>query len=370
MLTRFLSFILITCAALGTHAHAAEELEPLRLAVIGLDHGHVEGVLWNAMNRDDLTIVGMYDPNPALFEKYRVKYGLDPAWFSTDLEQMLDRAKPEAASVMTPISEHLAAVEACAPRGVHTLLEKPLAYDLEDARAIASLAQEHDVLALTNFETSWYASVRTAHAIVDSDDDLRVSRVVFRHGHKGPREIGCSEEFLDWLTDPEKNGGGAIVDFGCYGAGIMTWLMGNQRPTSVSAVTQQLKPEIYPDVDDDATIILSYPSATAVIQASWSWTHDNKEMDIHASGLSLHAGKWDTLSLRSADAQPTAQPIIPKPKHLENEWTYLRSVVRGECAIDPLSSIETNLIVAEILDAARRSARSGERIVLDEDSDS
>ncbi|MCA9303047.1 MAG: hypothetical protein KC996_02890, partial [Phycisphaerales bacterium] len=110
---------------------------------------------------------------------------------------------------------------------------------------------------------------------------------------------------------------------------------------------------------DDATIILTYPAATAVLQASWAWTHDNKEMDIHATGMSLHAGKWDTLQIRTPDAKPTPQPIIPKPKHLENEWTYLRMVVRGECAIDPLSSIETNLIVAEILDAARESASGG-----------
>ena len=89
-------------------------------------------------------------------------------------------------------------------------------------------------------------------------------------------------------------------------------------------------------------------------------------MDIHATGMSLHAGKWDTLQLRSPDSKPTAQPIIPKPKHLENEWSYLRMLVRGECAIDPLSSIETNVIVAEILDAARRSAKSSETIYLDE----
>lgn len=363
MLTRLFPFILLACSMLGSHAHAAETL---RLAVIGLDHGHVEGALWNAMNREDLTIVGIYDPNPALFEKYKEKYGLDPAWFSTDLGLMLDETKPEAASVMTPISDHLAVVQACAPRGVHTLLEKPLAFNYDDAKKMAALAEEHGVLVLTNFETSWYASVRTAQAIVGSDDDLNINRVIFRHGHKGPKEIGCSEEFLDWLTDPEKNGGGALTDFGCYGAGIMTWLMDNQRPISVTAVTQHLKPEVYPDVDDDATIILTYPTATAVIQASWAWTHDNKEMDIHATGMSLHTEKWDMLSLRTPDAKPTPQPVIPKPKHLENEWTYLRMVVRGECEIDPLSSIETNLIVAQILDAARDSAASGRVVRLDD----
>ena len=66
-------------------------------------------------------------------------------------------------------------------------------------------------------------------------------------------------EFLAWLNDPKLNGGGALYDFGCYGADLMTWLMDGQRPISVTATTQQIKPDIYPRVDDEATIILTYP---------------------------------------------------------------------------------------------------------------
>jgi predicted dehydrogenase len=39
---------------------------------------------------------------------------------------------------------------------------------------------------------------------------------------------GCSKEFTNWLTDPIQNGED-IVDFGCYGANIMTWLMDGQN---------------------------------------------------------------------------------------------------------------------------------------------
>ena len=88
-------------------------------------------------------------------------------------------------------------------------------------------------------------------------------------------------EFLSWLTDPEKNGAGALFDFGCYGANLMTWLMNNQRPTSVTAVTQTIKPNIYKQVDDEATIIMEYPSAQAIIQASWNWPYSRKDMEIY-----------------------------------------------------------------------------------------
>jgi len=193
--------------------------------------------------------------------------------------------------------------------------------------------------------------------MVDDGTMSPIRRMVFRHGHKGPKEIGCQSEFLNWLTDPAQNGGGALVDFGCYGAVLSTWLMNGQRPTSVTASATTLKPHVYPNVDDDATIIVTYPTATATIQASWAWTHDNKEMDLHTERGSIHAGKWNELAIRSPDQPLHTLKPTPKPADLENEWTYLRMVVRGQTPIDPLSSLELNVIAVEILDAARLSIK-------------
>lgn len=349
-------------------AHTADDKPPLRLVVIGLVHGHVEGVLWNARERADLEIVGVYEPDRALFDKYKAKYGLEDSLYFDDLDRMLTETRPEAASVMTSVRGHLDAVRACAERGVHALVEKPLAFTTADADEMARLAKEHGVLVLTNYETSWYASVRTAARLAGESGG--VTRAVFRHGHRGPREIGCSEEFLAWLTDPEENGGGAIVDFGCYGANIMTWLMDGRMPDTVFATTNQIKPGVYPRVDDDATITLTYEGrATAVLQASWAWTHDNKDADLYTPGGSYHAGKWDALMSRRPDTDPVAAKVDERASHLRDEWTYLRHVVRGECAVDPLSSLENNLIVGRILDAARESARTGRAVRLREASD-
>jgi predicted dehydrogenase len=333
----------------------SKETGPLRIGIIGLVHGHVEGLLWQASQRTDIKIVGIAEPDRALFDRLAAKYKLDATLYHATTTAMLDAAKPEAVSVMSSIKDHLPAVEACAPRGVHLLLEKPLAFSTSDAERFEALAREHRVLILTNFETSWYASVREAKRLVESGERAPIRRMVFRHGHKGPEEIGCTPEFLAWLTDPAQNGGGAIVDFGCYGAVLSTWLMNGQQPTSITASVSTLKPKIYPLVDDDATIILTYPTATAVIQASWAWTHDNKEMDVYTERGSIHAAKWDELQTREENAPPQSLKPQPKPAHLENEWTYLRNVVRGECEVDPLSSLEFNVIVAEILDEARRA---------------
>ncbi len=331
----------------------------LRLAIISTTHDHVHNPFRYAReNPEQVQIVGVYEPDRVRFDRFAKWYGLDPSLRYDDLDRMLDETLPEAASVMTSPREHLVAVQACAPRGIHLLVEKPLAFESEAAERMAALARQHGVLLLTNYETSWYASVRTAHHAVHLGELAPVRRMVFRHGHRGPREIGCSEEFLAWLTDPDENGGGAITDFGCYGAILATWLMDGRAPDRVVASTGRFKPDVYPHVDDDATIVLTYPDATAVIQASWCWTHDVKEMDVYTEKGSIHARKWNDLAVRNPDQAPRKLDPLDKPDHLENEWVYLRKVIRNQCPVDPLSSLEMNLVATQILDAARESARA------------
>lgn len=339
-----------------TTTRLSTQTGPLRIGVVGLVHGHVEGLLGPASQRTDLRIVGVYEPNRALFDRLAKKYKLDPSLYHASLNEMLDAARPEVVSVMTSTKDHRLAVEACAPRGVHVFVEKPLAFSNEDARRIDQLARQHGVLVLTNFESSWYASIREVKRMLDSGEMTGVRKMIFRHGHKGPQEIGCSPEFLAWLTDPEENGGGALVDFGCYGAAIATWFMNGERPSRVVASATTLKPGTYARVDDDATIVLTYSSATAVVQASWAWTHDTKEADVYTERGSIHAGKWDGLYVRDENGPPKTAKPAPRPPHLEDQWTYLRKVVRGECQVDPLSSLELNLIVVDVLHQARQSA--------------
>ena len=53
-------------------------------------------------------------------------------------------------------------------------------------------------------------------------------------------------------------------------------MLKGQTPTSVSCIAKQTKPDRYPNVDDDTTIILEYPNKQVVIQASWNWSHNEK----------------------------------------------------------------------------------------------
>jgi predicted dehydrogenase len=283
-----------------------------------------------------------------------------------DLDEMLQKVHPQAVLVYTNTYDHRRVVEICARHGVPVVMEKPLAVSLEDALAIAKAADAGKIQVLVNYETSWYRSNHAAYDLVHEGALGDVRKVVVHDGHYGPKEIGVEPEFLAWLTDPKLNGGGALFDFGCYGAGLMTWLMNGQRPKTVTAVTQQLKPEIYSRVDDDATIILTYPKAQAIIQASWNWPFDRKDMEVYGQRGYVITVKRDDIRVRrggkdSQEEQLAAKPVAPP---YDNELSYVRAVIADGAKPDALSSLETNVTVTEILDAARRSAAEGKTVRL------
>lgn len=341
---------------------------PLRVVLLGLTHGHVNGFL-RALDPNLLQLAGIWDPDPALGASYIARYGLDPALFSTDLPALLDSARAEAAWVFTDTRAHLAMVAACAPRGLHVIVEKPLAINLDHARRMASLAAEHRVHLLTNLETTWYGSLHETRRLAIAEGKLgRLTKIVSHFGHPGPAEIGVPPEFLDWLTDPERNGGGASADFGCYGANLLTWLLAGQRPLAVTAVFQTHKPATYPRVEDDATIIVHYPGLQGIIQASWDWSFSRKDLAVYGEQgeiRTLDSSRYFARFDRRAD--PAAAPLTaaPLPPELAGPLPYFTAVLRGR--LDPagsLSSLDNNLLAVEILDAARQSAASGQTVFL------
>jgi predicted dehydrogenase len=343
----------------------AAESQPLEVAIAGLVHGHVEGFFANSIHRPDIHIVAISDPDRGLFDRYAAQFKFDPPLYHPDLEEMLRSTKPQAVLVYSSTFDHRKIVELCAKLRIPVMMEKPLAASLEDAQAIARAAREGNIQVLVNYETSWYPSNRAAYELVHAGAIGDIRKVVVHDGHQGPKEIGVSPEFLKWLTDPKLNGGGALFDFGCYGADLMTWLMNGEKPLSVAAVTQQIKPETYPRVDDEATIILVYPKAQAIVQASWNWPFDRKDMEVYGRTGYAITVRRDALKVRRAGEKE--EQLIPAHKlasPYDDSLTYLRAVVLDGLKPDVLSSLETNLIVTEILDAARQSAATGKTVNL------
>jgi predicted dehydrogenase len=364
-MNRLLPLALIA-SALATHAQS-QGGKPLRVAIAGLNHGHVSGFLNNANRRAaDITIVAVWDPDKTLLEKYAASNHFTSDQLFSDLDKMLDTVKPEAVATFTDTYSHLRVVEAGTARHIPVMMEKPLAVDMKQARAMQQASARTNTPVFVNYETTWYRSHGEIWNLLhEQKAGGEIRRMVAMDGHQGPKEINVQPEFFAWLNDPAKNGAGALFDFGCYGANLMTWMMDNQRPLKVTALTQTDKPAIYTHVDDEATVLLEYPKAQGIIQASWNWPVGRKDFEVYAAtGYAIATG-GDNLRVRLQGAKAEESRTPPALKAQEaDSISYLIGVARGQFKASGLSSLENNLVVIEILDAARESARSGRTITL------
>lgn len=349
---------------------------PLRVAIIGLEHGHVSGFLnggsalvpaGGALHRPDVEVVAVVEPRRDLFDQYSRRLQLPATLYFTNIAEMAAKVHPEAALVFTSTFGHTAAVEECARHGIHVMMEKPMAVSYKDALAIANAAKTNHVHVVVDYETTWYASNKAAHEISSEGSEIGpIRKVIVRDGHPGPKLIHVQPEFFAWLTDQKLSGGGALYDFGCYGADLMTWLMHGETPQSVTAVTEQLQPDVYPHVNDEADVMLTYKNAIAILQGSWNWPFNVKDMDVFGQTGYVKTIERDRIEVRrkgESAGQVTQAGAVAAP--YDDPLHYFSAVIRGDIQEDgDLSSLQTNVTVSEILDAARQSARTGRSVRL------
>jgi predicted dehydrogenase len=354
--------LVIACTPLSR----AQSDQPVHVVIVGLEHGHVDGFLHAFPRQHDAELVGIVDADSALRDKAEKNFHLDHSLFYSTLDEAIAAKHPQAVLVYTSVGDHRRVIEAAAAHGLDVMVEKPLTISVADALAIRKAAREHHIQVLVNYETTWYSSNKAVMDMVSEGKLGEVRKVVVHDGHEGPKEIGVQPEFLKWLTDPALNGAGALYDFGCYGADLMTVMMHGEAPISVTAVAQTDKPDIYPHVDDDATIILRYPHTQTVLMPSWNWTFSRKDMEVYgtkAYAIAVNATQVKTrTSERGAEEETTATPLAPPE---DTSLHYLAAVVRKQ--LDPkgdLTGLDTNMVVVQILDAARHSAAEGKTIML------
>lgn len=344
--------------------------EALNIGIIGLTHAHV-GWVFDSEKRGDITIAGIVEPNMELARRYSEQNHFSMDIVYPTLAAFLEAKQPIAVAGFGDIYGHLEIVEACAPLGIHVMVEKPLAVNLEHARKMEALAKRHEIHLLTNYETTWYPTNHKAYELLNTERRIGdIRKVVVRDGHRGPKKIGVSQEFLDWLADPVLNGGGAVIDFGCYGANLLTWLMNGERPSKVTALTQQFQAENNPKVDDEAIILLTYENSNAIIQASWNWPIGRKDMEIYGLTGAIYSDNRHDLRLRLPVGYDgfteEKMKLEERPVPYNDPFVFFSAVINDEIVLAPfdLSSLENNMLVTEILDAAIRSANSNQSVIL------
>jgi len=338
-----------------------------RVAIVGLDHDHVWELLHYIAAEPEAELVAIADAHPDLVDKAKAQVSGSVKFFPGYVE-MLDQAKPEAVFITTENDKHLEILRECSKRHINVSTEKPMATNAADALTMEQLGENSGIKLMVNYWNAWTASTQEMHRRVQSDELGTIKKILVQYGHQGPKEIGISKEFGDWLYNPTKNGGGAIMDFGCYGAEMALLLRG--RPMRVYATARKLKTDQRNRVDDDATILLDYPDATAVIEASWDWSYGMDRTYVFGTKGSLLSTRTDLFQRTASAPAPSTTPdgehltLASVPHEMSNPIAYMIDCIRNNKPVaDPLSA-KMNVQVMEIVDAARESARTGKPVDL------
>lgn len=337
----------------------------VRLAIIGLDHDHVWGILKDIAKEPQAELVAIADPHPDLVQKAKAQVPPRVKFYS-DYVKMLDATKPEAVIVTTETDRHLDILRACAQRHINYSTEKPMATNARDAQEMARLAGQAGIKLMVNYWNAWVAPTHDLFHRVHNGELGPVQKIIVQYGHQGPKEIGVSREFAAWLYDPVKNGGGALMDFGCYGAEWALWLKG--RPTRVFATSEKLKTQQKNRVEDDATIVLEYPDGVAILEPSWDWPYNMDRVQVFGPKGSLLATQQQLFSRPAGadDFPPEGKPVAlaAVPHETSNPISYLVDCIRHSKPIENPLAAPLNVQVVEILDAARESIRTGRAVEL------
>ena len=331
-----------------------------KIAVIGLVHSHVWGHLPKMIHGDTAKLVGIAEPNPDLVAEAK-KAGANVPFFD-DYNKMLDQVKPDIVWAFVENNRHLEIVKACAPRKIQVMFEKPLASTFKEASEIRDLARKHDIQVMTNYQMAWWPANYTAKAEADSGAIGKVWRLRGIVGHGGPGSEGARNRyFFDWLTDPVKNGAGALMDFGCYNALWSLWYLGH--PERVYAQVNHLRPERFPKVEDNADITLSYPNGVGIFEASWDLPRSYQDLEVFGrdgGSLYMQNGKVD---LRKGKESKELK-IDSLPPDRAEPIAYMVSCIRDHKPIEGLTALDINVDVVEIIEAAKESVKTGRSVSL------
>jgi predicted dehydrogenase len=347
---------LVSLLSLGLPLAAQE----YKIAVVGLVHSHVWGHLGRMVAGEQAKLVGIAETEPELIEAAK-KRGATNVTFYSDYKKMLDETRPDIVWAFVENNRHLEIVQACAPRKINVVFEKPLASSYKDALAIQKLARQHGIQVMTNYQMAWWPANYAAKAAVDAGDIGKIYRLRGIVGHGGPgAPTGTNKYFVAWLYDPVKNGAGALMDFGCYNALWSLWYKG--RPDTVYTTVQHLRPDLYPKVEDNATMVLSYKDAVGIFEGSWNLPRSFQDLEIYSHDGSVYLKNGKVEIQKGKEVREL--PLTPLPKEQSEPIAFMVNSLRNKKPIEGLTALDINVGVVEIIEAAKMSLATGKAVPL------
>ena len=335
--------------------------QPLRVGVAGLSHDHVWHELgcWKALPDAALVAAGEARPEPR--ERFTRDFPDLPIY--ADWREMLhaEGANLDIVQIAAPNNQHADITEACAKLGLHVITEKPMAATVEQANRMVAACEAANVRLFVNWPTQWQPAHQEMERRILAGDIGDVRYFKYRSAHNGPKEIGCSPAFYEWLYDEQQNGAGALMDYCCYGAAMCARFLG--QPEKVTGLRGVFAKD-YPLPDDNAIIAMQYAHAFGVAEASWTQTVG------YATANPVAYGSGGSIALLGGNVvltQPGKLPetIVPPPivAPFRNAPEYFIHCLHGE----PFSGVgapDVSRIAQEILSAGLRAADTGQTQIL------
>jgi len=338
-------------------------MDKLRLGVIGLVHDHVWKILNDLQELKNVKITCASDVNTPLLVKAK-EFGVKNTYKS--YQQLLSEEKLDAVLIYTENSRHMSVTELAAEKDLHVMVEKPMAANLQQAERMLQASRKNGIKLMINYPTAWYPSFREAYKQANQQSIGRIYQVRYRAAHEGPKEIGCSPYFYEWLYNRELNGAGVFMDYCCYGVNLCRWLLGVPEKTFALGGTYVRD---YLRVEDNAILLMDYSKAMGIAEASWSQIGEGipprYTLIINASEGVIAAGK----ELRIYTAKKKQWNIIESSPLQKGEQTAVEHFITCILEDKPLMDLVSptfNFEVQGILEAGLISMREHRAISLNE----
>lgn len=336
---------------------------PLRIGVLGLTHDHVWSNTQELTQLKDARLVAVADPNEPLLDRARKEFNC-PTY--VDYQALLDAEQVDAVYLFSDNTTCVELVEMAAERKLHVLVEKPMAATLAGADRMLSAVRNAGVRLMINWPFAWWPQMQHAIGMVQRGALGRLWEVKYRSAHEGPRELGCTTHFCEWLYDGEINGAGAYMDYCCYGAALASATLG--LPSRVTGMLGRFVKEDIP-VDDNGIIVMTYPRAMAVSEGSWTQIgHPTAYVTTFygTEGLLLlepsHQGRLIHATMKEPEGKP--MPVAEQAANMRTASAhFVHAITSGE-EFFVLCRDRVCRDAQEILEAGLRSARRGHEVAL------
>jgi len=357
-----------------------------RLGVIGFAHMHISTLLNRFAALPNVEWVACADTVPAVkpLSKKRhtraanlkeAKNVIGIPKIYGNYREMLDKETFDIIIFCPENARHADVAEAVAAKGIHMVTEKPMADTLSGALRMARAARHNDVSLMVNWPITWQADIRKMKELIEQGIIGDVWEVKWRNGASmGPLAYNTGDQVL---TDAEKGsewwhhaapGGGAMLDYCCYGACLSRWFL-DQPAVAASGIKANLTSP-YGDAEDNAVITVRFPKAIAVLEGTWSTWHvgvPTGPIVYGAQGVLVadrHEGEAAVKVYTSRGYDPGKPDQIVRGDPLpEGRATlaeeFIHHLETGQ-PLHPTLGVDFNLEAMAILDAGIRSARSGQ----------